>query len=88
MAKFKIKDGVAIISKNVKKIGEKAFMNSSELTSVIIPEGVTIVGRYPFFTGCNKLKAIYVPAQKAAYYQKRLSKYLHSLIVEQETSYT
>ena len=60
MAKFEIKDGVAIISKKVKKIGEKAFKNCTELTSVIIPEGVTSIGDYAFY-GCSRLTSVIIP---------------------------
>ena len=51
MAKFEIKDGVAIIPDTVKEIGDYAFFRCEHLTSVVIPNSVTSIGEYAFF-GC------------------------------------
>ena len=43
MAKFEIKDGVAIIPEGTTEIGD-TFYNCSSLESVIIPESVKKIG--------------------------------------------
>lgn len=44
----------------VKAIGSYAFENSTELTMVSIPEGVTTIGEYAF-RGCSSLKEVIIP---------------------------
>ena len=44
----------------VKGIGDSAFKNCDEITSVIIPVGVTRIEDYAFY-GCSKLKSIVIP---------------------------
>ena len=51
MAKFEIKDGVAIIPEGTIEIGEKAFQDCTFLVSVTIPESVIEIGSYAF-DGC------------------------------------
>ena len=45
----------------IEKIGEHAFHDCSELTTVNIPEAVTEIGEYAF-AGCGNLKQIEIPA--------------------------
>ena len=52
MAKFEIKDGVAIIPEGTTKIGQEAFCDCPKLTSVTIPNSVTEIGNYAF-SQCN-----------------------------------
>ena len=42
---------------NVTKIGDKAFYQSSSLTSIIIPHSITEIGEYAF-NGCSKMTSI------------------------------
>ena len=44
MAKFEIKDGVAIIPEGTTEIGQSAFEDCPKLTSVTIPNSVTEIG--------------------------------------------
>ena len=39
------------------KIGEGAFFSNDEITSVVIPDSVTIIGKYAFY-GCSRLTAV------------------------------
>lgn len=41
MAKYEIKDGIAIIPEGTQKIEDRAFSWCKELTSVVIPDSVT-----------------------------------------------
>ena len=45
MADFEIKDGVAIIPEGTTEIGEWAFYDCVELTSIVIPDSVTSIDR-------------------------------------------
>lgn len=60
MAKFEIKDGVAIIPEGTTEIGDDAFMYCSSLKSITIPEGVTVIGKSAF-CGCTSLESISIP---------------------------
>ena len=60
MAKYKVVDGVGIIPKGVKEIGNDAFSDCTSLTSVIIPEGVTEIGNNAF-SGCTSLTSVVIP---------------------------
>ena len=53
-------DSVITIPDNVKTIAEKAFSNSTGLTSVVIPESVTSIEKQAFFY-CTGLKSIVIP---------------------------
>lgn len=57
MAKFKIKDGVAIIPEKTTEIGTEAFKNSRTLEEATIPSAVTTI-EASAFEGCKKLKSI------------------------------
>ena len=59
MAKFEIRDGVAIIPEGTTKIEPYAFAGSTILKSIIIPESVTEIGK-DAFSGCNSLQSIVV----------------------------
>ena len=60
MAKFEIKDGVAIISEGTKTIPENAFYKCEELTTVVIPESVTSIGNGAF-ADLASLTSIVIP---------------------------
>ena len=60
MAKFKVKDGVAIIPEGTTKIEREAFCDCPELTSVTIPNSVTSIGNYAFW-GCSGLTSVTIP---------------------------
>ena len=53
MAKFKIKDGVAIIPEKTTEIGREAFKNSRTLVEATIPSAVTTI-EASAFEGCKK----------------------------------
>lgn len=48
MAKYEIKDGIAIIPEGTQKIEECAFFGCNRLTSVVIPDSVTEIGKWAF----------------------------------------
>ena len=83
MAKFEIKDGVAIIPEGTTVIGWGAFQDCTSLKSITIPKSITEIHAYAF-NECSALSTIYVPAMKAYYYKKRLPEKLHDKIVEIE----
>ena len=60
MAKFEIKDGVAIIPMGTTKIEEKAFCGETSLECVLIPIGVTEIGKSAF-EGCTSLTTVILP---------------------------
>ena len=60
MAKFEIKDGVAIILEGTTEIEEKAFYNDTSLECVVIPKGVSKIGEYAF-EGCTSLTTVILP---------------------------
>ena len=60
MAKFEIKDGVAIIPEGTTKIEEKAFYSETSLECVVIPIGVTEIGKSAF-EGCTSLTTVILP---------------------------
>lgn len=51
----------AIINNGVTSIGNGAFNECTELTSVTIPISVTIIDEYSFY-GCNKLSSVTIPS--------------------------
>ena len=79
MAKYKIKDGVGIISEGTKVIKDYAFCGRKSLTKIVIPVSVKKFGD-DVFDECTNLEAINVPAKKINYYKKHLPEELHSLI--------
>lgn len=48
MAKYEIKDGIAIIPKGTQEIEDRAFAGCKELTFVTIPDSVTEIGKWAF----------------------------------------
>ena len=60
MAKFKIKDGVAIIPEGTTEIEDNAFEDCSSLTSVTIPNSVTKIGEEAF-NDCSSLTSVTIP---------------------------
>ena len=60
MAKFEIKDGVAIIPKGAREIPNNAFFGCSSLTTIIIPESVTRIESHAFY-GCSSLEIVHLP---------------------------
>ena len=59
MAKFQIKDGVAIIPEGTTEISNYAFDDCRTLESIVIPESVTEIG-YGAFSRCVVLKSIII----------------------------
>lgn len=62
MAKFGIKNGVAIIPQGTKKIGYNAFYGYTGLTSIVIPKSVTEIGDGAFLN-CTNLKCVTMPTK-------------------------
>ncbi|MBO7231357.1 MAG: leucine-rich repeat domain-containing protein, partial [Bacteroidaceae bacterium] len=60
MAKFEIKDGVAIIPEGTTEIGNRAFFDCTSLKSITIPDSVTSIGKEAF-SGCSSLTSIVIP---------------------------
>ena len=60
MAKFEIKDGIAIIPEGTTMIRSYAFDDCRTLESIVIPESVTEIG-YAAFSRCVALKSIIIP---------------------------
>lgn len=60
MAKFEIKDGIAIIPEGTTEISNYAFDDCRTLESIVIPESVTEIGYAAFFR-CTSLKSIIIP---------------------------
>ena len=60
MAKFEIKDDVAIIPEGTTEIGDYAFGGCDSLESVTIPESVTEIGEKAF-SDCCYLESIAIP---------------------------
>ena len=60
MAKFEIKDGVAIIPEGTTEIENYAFSECASLENITIPESVTVIGYGAFFL-CSSLKSITIP---------------------------
>ena len=52
--------GDAVIPAGVTEIGDWAFFDRTDLTSVTIPDGVEEIGRGAF-AGCNRLKSVTIP---------------------------
>ena len=81
MAKYEIKDGVAIIPARTRKIKDSAYDGCTSLTTLTLPIGVNKIEEQ-VFDECSALAAINVPAKKTDYYKQRLHKRLHDKIVE------
>lgn len=60
MAKFEIKDGVAVIPEGTTKIGFRAFDNCTSLTHITIPKSVNEIVSAAF-RGCTNLTGITIP---------------------------
>ena len=60
-----------------------AFERCSSLEIVHLPAVMSIVSILSPFSGCDNLKAIYVPKKKVDYYKKRFPADMHWLIVEE-----
>ena len=60
IAKFEIKDGIAIIPKGTTEIEKGAFKDCTSLEGITIPEGVVEIGYGAFFC-CRSLKSIIIP---------------------------
>ena len=60
MAKFEIKDGVAIIPEGTTEIGGWAFEGCTLLKSITIPESVTEI-KGNAFSGCTSLTTVTLP---------------------------
>lgn len=82
MAKFEIKDGVAIIPKGAREIPNNAFFGCSSLEIVHLSAGVSNF-EIDSFKDCRNLKAIYVPEDKVDYYKELFPVDMHWLIVEE-----
>lgn len=52
--------GVITFEADVTMIGQYAFMNNSDITSITMPESVTSIGHYAF-EGCSNLTSITIP---------------------------
>ena len=57
MAKFEIKDGVAIIPEGTTEISNYAFDDCRTLESIVIPESVTEIASTAF-SGCTSLECV------------------------------
>lgn len=55
------KAGTYTIKRETKVIANGAFENCASLTSVVIPDGITIIGDYTF-AGCSALTSVAVPS--------------------------
>ena len=60
MAKYKIKDGVGIISEGTKVIKDYAFCDRKSLTRIVIPDSVKKIGEFAF-SECKSLTSIVIP---------------------------
>ena len=60
MAKYEIQDGVGIIPEGTTKIEEAAFVECTELTSIVIPDSVIEIGECAF-RDCTALTSIVIP---------------------------
>ena len=66
MAKFEIKDGIAIIPEGTTEIEGMTFFLCDSLKSIIIPESVTKIGEAAF-VGCSSLESIVVAKGNPVY---------------------
>ncbi|MBR5912659.1 MAG: leucine-rich repeat domain-containing protein [Bacteroidales bacterium] len=57
---YQIENGTCLIPEGTKAIEKGAFINCTELTSVVIPDSVTEIGQWAFY-GCSNLKEIRLP---------------------------
>lgn len=62
------KSGEAVIPPGITKIGMDAFSKCSQITKIVIPDGVTEISGYDYgsgISGCTSLQSIEIPASMA-----------------------
>ena len=56
-----------VVKSGVTSIGDRAFLNCSNLTEVTIPDSVTSIGEHAF-AGCYNLRSVSIPSESVIYY--------------------